>query len=82
MDIQSRKRALAANTCLHLDLFSSASSSVTTQRPWLTDVRCVAQQVTKQPIPSHLSYLIFEIVCDDADGNDVEVPFVAYKLKK
>ena len=43
----------------------------------------VVETVSKKKIPSHVRSLVFEICCDDisqADPQDVEVPFVQYKL--
>ncbi|KAL1889916.1 E1 ubiquitin-activating protein [Ceratocystis pirilliformis] len=34
------------------------------------------ETVSKKEIPSHQKDIIFEIVADDADGEDVEVPFI------
>lgn len=32
--------------------------------------------VSKKPVPAHQKYVIFEVVAEDADGEDVEVPYV------
>jgi ubiquitin-activating enzyme E1 len=40
----------------------------------------VVTTVSKKQIPPHVRALVFEICCNDADGNDVEVPFVQYYL--
>lgn len=32
--------------------------------------------VSKKPVPAHQKYVIFEVVVEDADGEDVEVPYV------
>lgn len=32
--------------------------------------------VSKKPVPAHQKFVIFEVVADDADGEDVEVPYV------
>lgn len=42
----------------------------------------IVADVQKREIEPHEKYLIFEIVCDDENGDDVEVPFVTYKLPK
>ena len=41
----------------------------------------VVESVSKKKIPNHVRSLVFEICCDDENGQDVEVPFVQYKLK-
>ena len=40
----------------------------------------VVESVSKKKIPSHVRSLVFEICCDDENGQDVEVPFVQYKI--
>merc|ERR1711963_195071 len=42
----------------------------------------VVESVSKKRIPSHVRSLVFEICCDDENGQDVEVPFVQYKLPR
>jgi len=36
--------------------------------------------ISKTSIPPHVRSVVFDVCCDDADGNDVEVPFVEYHL--
>lgn len=43
-------------------------------------VEAVVQEVTKELKP-HVNHLVLELCCDDAEGEDVEVPYVLYKLK-
>lgn len=40
----------------------------------------IVAEVNKAPIAPHVKHLILEITVDDANGEDVEVPFVLYKL--
>jgi len=40
----------------------------------------VVESVSKKKIAAHQKSLVFEICCDDKKGEDVEVPFVQYKL--
>lgn len=40
----------------------------------------VVRRVSKKRIESHERSLVFEICCNDEDGNDVEVPYVRYTL--
>lgn len=41
----------------------------------------VVQKVSKKKIPSYVNNLVFEICCDNADGEDVEVPYIKYKFR-
>lgn len=40
----------------------------------------VVRRVSKKNIEPHVRALVFEICCNDADGNDVEIPYVRYIL--
>jgi len=40
----------------------------------------LVELVSKVPIPDHQKNVIFEIVVEDADGEDVEVPYVMMTL--
>lgn len=40
----------------------------------------VVKKVSKRKIESHVRALVFELCCNDTDGNDVEVPYVRYTL--
>lgn len=40
----------------------------------------VVKKVSKKKIESHVKALVFELCCNDTDGNDVEVPYVRYTL--
>lgn len=40
----------------------------------------VVRRVSKKRIESHERSLVFEICCNDEDGEDVEVPYVRYTL--
>ncbi|KAH6856831.1 hypothetical protein B0I37DRAFT_368478 [Chaetomium sp. MPI-CAGE-AT-0009] len=41
----------------------------------------LVESVTKKPIPSHQKELIFEVVTEDADGEDVEVPYIKARIR-
>jgi ubiquitin-activating enzyme E1 len=43
-------------------------------------VEAVVQEVTKDLKP-HVKHLVLELCCDDAEGEDVEVPYVLYTIK-
>jgi len=34
----------------------------------------------KEKFPPHVRALVLEICCNDADGEDVEVPYIKYNL--
>lgn len=38
------------------------------------------KEVSKKEIPDHSRNLIFEVCCDDKEGEDVEVPFICVKV--
>ncbi|KAF5304648.1 hypothetical protein FQR65_LT07930 [Abscondita terminalis] len=40
----------------------------------------VVKKVSKRRIEPHVKALVFELCCNDVDGNDVEVPYVKYTL--
>jgi ubiquitin-activating enzyme E1 len=41
----------------------------------------LVESVTKKPIPAHQTELIFEVVTEDANGEDVEVPYIKAKIR-
>ncbi|KAL2130625.1 hypothetical protein VTI74DRAFT_6152 [Chaetomium olivicolor] len=41
----------------------------------------LVESVTKKPIPEHQTELIFEVVTEDAEGEDVEVPYIKAKIR-
>jgi len=45
------------------------------------NISAIVEQVTKQPIPPHVSALILEICASDPDDEDVEVPYVRLALR-
>lgn len=40
----------------------------------------VVKKVSKKKIPSHVKALVLELCCNDTEGEDVEVPYVQYRL--
>lgn len=40
----------------------------------------VVRKVSKKKIEPHVRAIVFELCCNDNDGNDVEVPYVRYEL--
>lgn len=41
----------------------------------------LVETVSKQPIPAHQKEVIFEMVAEDLDGEDVEVPYIKVKVR-
>ena len=66
------------NSLLHFDDFFTARRD---ERLKMTMSK-VVETVSKKKIPSHVRSLVFEICCDDENGEDVEVPFVQYRLPR
>ena len=40
----------------------------------------VVKKVSKKKIPPYVKALVLELCCNDKDGEDVEVPYVKYRL--
>lgn len=40
----------------------------------------VVKKVSKKKLESHVKALVFEICCNDNEGNDIEVPYVRYTI--
>ncbi|XP_021964411.1 ubiquitin-like modifier-activating enzyme 1 isoform X1 [Folsomia candida] len=40
----------------------------------------VVREVSRRPIEPHVKALVFELCCNDRDGEDVEVPYVRYEI--
>jgi len=40
----------------------------------------IVEEITKEAIPEHVKNLTFDICCEDETGEDVEVPYVLYRL--
>lgn len=41
----------------------------------------LVETISKKPIPEHQKEVIFEVVVEDVDGEDVEVPYVKVKVR-
>ncbi|KAL2120398.1 hypothetical protein VTJ04DRAFT_4425 [Mycothermus thermophilus] len=41
----------------------------------------LVESVTKKPIPEHQTELVFEVVTEDVNGEDVEVPYIKAKIR-
>jgi ubiquitin-activating enzyme E1 len=42
----------------------------------------IAQSVAKIEFMPSQKYLVFEVCCNDAEGNDVDVPFIKYRFRQ
>lgn len=42
----------------------------------------LVEKVSKKPIEPHVKALVFELCCNDTEGEDVEVPYVKYNLPR
>ena len=42
----------------------------------------LVERVSKKSIEPHVRALVFELCCNDTEGEDVEVPYVKYNLPK
>jgi ubiquitin-activating enzyme E1 len=42
----------------------------------------LVESVSKKKIPEHQTEVIFDVVADDVDGNDVEIPYIKVTLTK
>ena len=44
-------------------------------------VSSIVEKLSKKKVSNkHIHHLVLELCCNDFDGEDVEVPFVKYKL--
>lgn len=41
----------------------------------------LVETISRKPIPEHQTEVIFEVVVEDLDGEDVEVPFIKVKVR-
>ena len=41
----------------------------------------LVENISKKPIPEHQKEVIFEVVTEDVDGEDVEVPYIKVKVR-
>jgi len=45
-------------------------------------ITTIIESVSKKAVPNHVKAIVLEICCNDKDGEDCEVPFVQYILRK
>jgi len=41
----------------------------------------LVQSISKKPIPDYAGALVFELLCDGEDGEDLDVPYVKYNFR-
>jgi len=61
-------------------LYSSFMAKKKVEERMKMPLSVLVESVSKKPIPPYSKYLIFEIMVDDADGEDVEVPMVRVEI--
>jgi len=62
-------------------LYSFFSSKAKMAQRMQMSMPQVVETVTKKAVNPGLKYMIFEVCVSDADGEDVDIPYVRYKLK-
>lgn len=68
---------LSQGVCMLYSFFTQKSKLAERMGMSLTDL---VRKVSKRPIAAHERSLVFEICCNDEDGEDVEVPYVRYTI--
>jgi ubiquitin-activating enzyme E1 len=62
-------------------IYSFFISADTKKERMLLPVSEATQKVSKKAIPPHVQDLVLEMCCDDANGEDAEVPFIQYRFR-
>lgn len=62
-------------------LFSSFMPAKKMAERRAMSMRELIETVSKKPVPEHAKYQIVEIMCDDPNGEDVEVPYVRVEVR-
>lgn len=45
-------------------------------------ISTIIEAVSKKPVPPHVKAVVLEVCVNDAEGEDVEVPFVKYRIRE
>lgn len=69
---------LSQNTTMLYTFFMSATK-YESRKDLL--INKVIEKIMGEPIEDHVKSLILEAYCNDADGEEIEVPFIRYLLK-
>lgn len=70
---------LSQNVSMLYSFFLSRDKRETRMPMLMSDV---VREVSKRQIPPHVKALVFELCCNDENGEDVEVPYVKYNLPR
>jgi len=62
-------------------LYSSFTAPKKIQERMGMAMSSIASTVSKTEFGASQKYLVFEVMCNDADGEDVEVPYIRYKFR-
>jgi len=68
---------ISQGVCMLFSFFQAKAKLLERMDMTMTDV---VRKVSKRQIAPHERALVFEICCNDKDGEDVEVPYVRYTL--
>jgi ubiquitin-activating enzyme E1 len=69
---------LSAGVCMLFSFFMSKDKKAERLNMTMSDL---VRSVSKKKIASHQKALVFELCCNDEDGEDVEVPYVKYDFR-